>query len=138
MQVNNIQKRIEKIKSELADIGDMRPGSLNEHLTVCGHPNCQCADPKNPKKHGPYYKLSYVHRGKSTSQFIQKEFVDQMREQLENYKRFRALTSEWVDLALSIAKTKLEADKELHRNKNQALKEKLRTIKGARSRDKKK
>lgn len=136
MQVNNIQRRIAEIKSEIAKIGDMRPGSLNEHLTVCGHPNCRCADPKNPIKHGPYYKLSYVHRQKSTSEFIQKEFVAEMREQLANYKKFRALTSEWVDLALNVAKQKLAASKKIYKNRSVKVK-KSSSVRGAKSREKK-
>lgn len=136
MQVNNIQRRIAEIKSEMAKIGDMRPGSLNEHLTVCGHPNCRCAAPKNPIKHGPYYKLSYVHRQKSTSEFIQKEFVAEMREQLANYKKFRVLTSEWVDLALKIAKHKLAANKEIYRNRSAKVKNST-SVRGTKSREKK-
>lgn len=136
MEVNNLQKRIAEIKSEIARIGDMRPGSLNEHLTVCGHPNCRCAAPKNPVKHGPYYKLSYVHRRKSTSQFIQKEFVAEMREQLANYKRFRTLTAEWVDLALKVAKIKFAENKDNYRNKLGRPGRDVR-FKGTRSREKK-
>lgn len=135
MQVNNIQRRIVEIKSEISQIGDMRPGSLNKYLTVCGHPNCRCADAKNPIKHGPYYKLSYVHRRKSTSEFIQKEFVLEMRKQLANYKRLRALTAEWVDLALKVAKTKLAETKEKYKDKAGRLAKHTR-FKGARSREK--
>ena len=122
-----MEKRIDQIKAEIARIGDMRPGSLNQQFTVCGRPNCRCVDPKKPKKHGPYYQLSYIHLGKSTSQFIQKEQVSTVREQLKNYKTFKALTAEWVDLALAIAKEKLKAATR--------LKKKKREIEGTGSRD---
>lgn len=135
MQVKKMGKRIDQIKAELALIGDMRPGSLNEQLTVCGRSNCRCMDPKKPKKHGPYYQLSYVHRGKSTSQFIQKELVGAVMEQLENYKTFKALTAEWVDLTLAIAKEKLKIAKERHKDETQMLKQKQRALKGTRFRD---
>jgi hypothetical protein len=135
MQVKKMQKRIDQIKAELALIGDMRPGSLNQQLTVCGRSNCRCMDPKKPKKHGPYYQLSYVHQGKSTSQFIQKELVGAVREQLKNYKTFKALTAEWVDLTLAIAKAKLKIAKERHKDETQMLKQKHRVLKGTRFRD---
>lgn len=112
MKKTNAENRINLIKAKLQSIGTMRPGSLNKQFTVCGRSNCRCQDPKAPKKHGPYYQLSYVHQGKSTSQFIQKEFVSAVKEQLANYKRFRALTAEWVDLSLSIAREQLALDKE--------------------------
>ena len=60
MQIQKMEKRIEEIKAKLALIGAMRPGSLNKQLTVCGRSNCRCGEPKKPKKHGPYYQLSYV------------------------------------------------------------------------------
>jgi hypothetical protein len=135
MQMKKMEKRIAQIKAELALIGDMRPGSLNQQRTVCGRPNCRCMDPKNPKKHGPYYQLSYIHKGKSTSQFIQKEFVSTVRAQLNNYKTFKALTAEWVDLTLAIAKEKLKCAKEDYKETTQRLKQKQRSLKGAKTRD---
>jgi len=111
MQSKHTEKRIEKIKVELQEIGEMRPGSLNQQYNACGKQNCRCKDANNPKKHGPYYQLSYVHQGKSTSQFIPKALVKQVEEQLANYKNFRVLMSEWVDLALKQAKENLQADK---------------------------
>jgi len=134
MQIQKMEKRIGEIKGELALIGEMRPGSLNEPLTVCGRSNCCCKDPKRPKKHGPYYQLSYVHKGKSSSQYIQEELVGEVRSQLANYKHFKSLTTEWVDIALILAKEKLRADKERHRSKTRSLKQKQRAIRGTRSR----
>ena len=107
-----MEARIKKIKSELQEIEGMRPGSINEQYSVCGTKGCICADPYKPKKHGPYYQLSYVHQGKSTSQFIQKELVDKTRQQLEEFKNFKSLTNEWIDLALKIAKENLQQEKE--------------------------
>ncbi|MGK5089904.1 DUF6788 family protein [Bdellovibrionota bacterium FG-2] len=126
-----IEKRITRIKEELQTIGDMRPGSLNQQYTVCGKTGCRCVDPDNPQKHGPYYQLSYVHNGKSTTQFIGSQSVDKVRQQLENYKIFRALTAEWVDLALQFAKDNLAVEKEALKN---AAKRKPATTKKTKSR----
>jgi hypothetical protein len=134
MQIGKLEKRIEEIKGKLARIGEMRPGSINEQLTVCGNSSCRCADPKRPRKHGPYYQLSYVHQGKSTTQFIQKELVGAVRAQLANYKNFKALTTEWVDIALTLAKENLRADKERHKSEARALRQKRPAVSGTRSR----
>lgn len=112
MQFKKMKNRVEKIKMELQKVGEMRPGSINKQLTVCGRPGCSCQDPKQPKKHGPYYQLSYVHQGKSTTQFIQNKLVPMVVQQLKNYKMFKSLTTEWVELALAIAKEKLASDKQ--------------------------
>ena len=107
-----MEKRVEKIRIELQQVGEMRPGSLNKQLTDCGRAGCRCQDPEKPKRHGPYYQLSYVHQGKSTTQFIQKQLVPIVAQQLKNYKTFKSLTSEWIELALAIAKEKLALDKQ--------------------------
>lgn len=112
MELRVMQKRVEQIKSALRKVGEMRPGSLNQQLTVCGRPGCHCQDPKNPQKHGPYYQLSYVHKGKSTTQFIQKQMVPVVRRQLKNFRTFKTLTAEWVDLSLAITKQKLAAERQ--------------------------
>ena len=67
-----LEKQIEKTKKALVALGDMRPGSLSKQYNVCGKPGCSCkADP--PKKHGPYYQVSYTRKGKSSSKFVKKE-----------------------------------------------------------------
>ena len=117
MQLEKLEKRVQAIQIKLQSIGEMRPGSLNKQFTVCGRNGCRCQDLNKPKKHGPYYQLSYVHKGKSTTQFIQKELLPIITKQLKNYKIFKALTTEWIDLALAIAQKKLSIDKELLKKK---------------------
>lgn len=111
-RIKRIKAKIEKIKEEL---GEMRPGSLSEQYNVCGNPTCRCKDKKNPRKHGPYYQLSYVHQGRNSSQFIRKEFLVRTRSQVRNYKKFRKLTDGWVSLALEHAKLSLELEREYAR-----------------------
>jgi len=110
-RVQNLQQRIETIKAQLTALGDMRPGSLSKQHNVCGKPGCRCKDPKNPKRHGPYCQLSYVHRGKSTSQFIRPHLRKTVKAEITTYKKFRKLTADWIGLALTIAKLKLAAAK---------------------------
>ena len=111
MQLKKMEIRVATIKRQLQQLGDMRPGSLNPQRTVCGREGCRCQHPRTPQKHGPYFQLSYVHQGKSTTQFIPQDLVPPVTHQLETYKTFKALTAEWVSLALAIAKEKLAADK---------------------------
>jgi hypothetical protein len=99
-----LMRRINAIKEELNSLGLMRPGSLSKQYNICGNPTCRCKDKENPRKHGPYYQVSYTWRGKSTTQFIKEEKVEDVEEQLQNYKRFRDLTQEWVDVSVQIAR----------------------------------
>jgi hypothetical protein len=101
-----IEKRIAAIKQDLLALGDMHPGSLSKQYGVCGKKNCRCKDPEKPQKHGPYNQLSYVHKGKSSSRFIKPEMLSEMQIQVDNYKKFKALTTEWAGLAADLAKLK--------------------------------
>ena len=74
-KLKTLEKQIADLKEELLAVGPMRPGSLSRQYNVCGNPKCRCKDPENPKKHGPYYQLSYVHRGQHTTQFVKAEQV---------------------------------------------------------------
>jgi hypothetical protein len=102
--LRRLQQRIERIKARLCALGDMRPGSLSKQYNVCGNPTCRCKDKVHPRKHGPYYQLSYVHKGKSTTEFVSKDRVKQVRQEIRSYRLFRQLTQDWVETSLKIAK----------------------------------
>lgn len=108
-RIQSLENKIQETKTQLMALGEMRPGSLSKQYNVCGKPGCRCKDPDHPKRHGPYYQLSCVHRGKSTSQFIRPELRATVRAQTATFKKFRKLIDQWVDLALTIAKLKLDA-----------------------------
>lgn len=108
-KIERWQGRIEEIKKRLVALGEMRPGSLSEQYNVCGNPSCRCKDPKNPKKHGPYYQLSYTHKGKSTTEFVKKDDVVGVRRQIKNYRQFKKLIEEWVDLSVKVGKLRKKA-----------------------------
>ncbi len=105
------ENKIKIVKKKLLKIGDMHPGSLTKQFNVCGNPGCKCKDPKNPKKHGPYYQLSFVSKGKSTSRFIAPEIVPEIKKQLANYKKFKKLVETWKSLAADLAKLKIDMAK---------------------------
>jgi len=101
-----LQRQIEKIKRDLAALGDLRPGSLSTQYNVCGSPGCRCkANP--PVKHGPYYQVSYTRKGKSSSKFVKKEDLPTVRKQLKNYERMKLLMERWIDLATELSTLRL-------------------------------
>jgi len=86
--------RIRRIKDALSRLGPILRGSLSTQWNVCGKPGCRCKDPKKPRKHGPYYQLSFTIDGKSSSVFVKKDDLKALRECIKRYKRFRALNTE--------------------------------------------
>lgn len=111
MNPTQITRKIEHLKQQLAELGPIHPGSLSEQFNVCGKPDCRCKDPKDPQKHGPYYHLSFTWRGKSRTLFVRAERLAEMREKLANYKRFRELTDEWVDLVVELEQQERERNR---------------------------
>ena len=111
MTTAQLQHRLVQIKTELAALGPILPGSLSEQYNVCGTPGCRCKDPKKPEKHGPYCHLSYTWRGRSSTRFVRPSRVKALREKIANYKRFRELMAEWVDVAMALDVLEREAAK---------------------------
>ena len=100
MTLKQIEEKIKKTKNKLLKINGMRPGNITKQYNVCGSPGCACKDDKNPKKHGPYFKLNYQHQGKSKTMFVRERHVKKIRVENENYKLFKGLTQMWITLEI--------------------------------------
>lgn len=98
--LNRIQKRIAAIQSQLAQLGPMRPGCLSR----------QYRDPQLKK--GPYYQLSYTAQMKSRTEYIHPDLVPQIQQELAEYRRYRQLTQEWVQLSIEGSRLKIKQWKE--------------------------
>ncbi len=111
MTQSNLEHRIAEIKCELSELGPLHPGAVSEQYNICGTPGCHCKDEKNPRKHGPYYQLSYGWRGKSSSLFVRPDQVAALREKVTNYRRLQELVKEWVDLAMEVERQERAAQR---------------------------
>ena len=87
-----IRKRIESIKAQLAGIERMRPGSLTR----------QYKDPKN--RRGAYYQLSYTRDMRSRTDYVPRDYVRELRREIQNYKRFKVLTDQWIALSIELSR----------------------------------
>lgn len=105
-QIKRCEREIEAIRQELLGLGPMHPGSISQQYHVCGTPTCRCHHPTKPQKHGPYNKLTYVHRGSPVCRFVREADLDELKTRLTTYKRFRTLMGKWI--ALSIERAKAE------------------------------
>ncbi len=116
MELKEIENQLKTIKKTLLKVGGMRPGSLTEQYSVCGKKNCRCIDPEKPKKHGPYYQLSYVHAGKNTSRLIRPQFYKQIKQETKEYKKFKLLVERWITFAIQYSQTKIDLEKKREAN----------------------
>lgn len=95
-----VQQKIEAIQKNLLSLGPMHPGSISRQFQVCGRPGCRCQHPTKPRRHGPYAKLAFVHRGKKVCRFVRAQCIQQIQTHLVTYKRFRQLTNRWIELSI--------------------------------------
>ena len=98
--LEDMKEEITEIQKKLTQLGSMHPGSISLQYQVCGRPGCRCQHPTEPKKHGPYGKLSYVHRGKKVCRFVRADSAQALKDRLKIYKEFRKLTDQWVKLSI--------------------------------------
>jgi hypothetical protein len=94
-----IEGRIARLKQDLLQIGEMRPGSLTQQFQ------------NRKEKKGGYYQISYTYRTKSRTEYVRPEFVEDLRRQVASFKRFKQLVQQWIDLAIERSKTKMELAK---------------------------
>lgn len=104
MNEKNLQRKIDRIKGEIAGLGPLRPGTLYERRSVCGKPGCRCTRAKRPIKHGPYHYLSYTFKGKSYTEFVRAKEVAAVREEIGNYRRLMKLVKLLVDCSIKLAR----------------------------------
>ena len=94
-KIESLEKRIQKIRERLSQIGAMRPGSISR----------QYRDRKN--RRGVYFQLSYTHKMKSRTEHVWPEHVNLLQKELSEYKKFKSLTSELIDLSIELSKAKI-------------------------------
>jgi hypothetical protein len=100
-----LERRIQRIKQKLVDIGELRPGVLSKQYNVCGNPNCRCKA-RPPQKHGPYFQLSWSRRGKSSTRFVRQPELPAVRRQIRNYERLRSLVDQWIEAAMALCEAR--------------------------------
>ena len=90
-----LERKVEKLKQALMQLGDMRPGSISVQTRKWG---------------GQYCQLSYTRRGKGHTEYVPKEKRKQVERQTATYKKFRKLTQEWIELSMELCKLKTKSE----------------------------
>ena len=98
-RMRQIERRIDRIKETLPEIGPMRPGSLTR----------QYRDPG--ERVGAYWQISYTRQMRSRTEYIRPEWVAQTRRQIATYKRFKRLVDQWIDLSIEHSQLRMRIAK---------------------------
>ena len=91
-----IEKEIAVIKTRIAQIGVVRPGSLTR----------QYKDPRN--KTGAYHQISYTHRMQSKTEYVRSDSLAQVRRQIRDYNKLKKLIERWVELGIEYSRLSMK------------------------------
>lgn len=101
-----LQAQRAKLLARLAQIGDMRRGSITETYRRCGKQSCHCAAPQEPG-HGPFYAFTVKVQGKTkTLQLRPGPQLAKIAQEVENYRAFRATCEELWEVSERICEAR--------------------------------
>src|SRR5579863_2091256 len=85
------------IQAQMAQLGDMRSGSITGTGGRCGNPNCHCHQ-TGDSGHGPYYRLTRKVDGKTaTEMFSSPASLAKAQREVAECHRFRELSRHLLD-----------------------------------------
>ncbi len=106
MSRERVPAAVRKLAKELAEPRPMRRGSVSERYVKCNKAGCACADNKDAR-HGPYYSITRVVKGRTKSRWLDADEARQVREQVATGQKFRELVEaywqaceQWADAQL--------------------------------------
>ncbi len=96
--LSDLESRRAAVQTQLAQLGDMRAGSITGTGGRCGNPNCHCHNPKDPG-HGPYFRLTRkVNKKSVTVTFSTPAALAKAQREVAEYHRFRELGGELLQV----------------------------------------
>lgn len=116
-----LQTKTRELKTGIAGLGDMFPGSLVQRFRKCGKPNCHCAK-KSSQGHGPTWVVTREVAGRTVSKIIPDRAVEQVRSETEQYRRFRELSRELIQTSAELGDIRLQQAAHETEGKDQPLK----------------
>lgn len=94
-KLERLEKSIVRIKKQIYEIGDLRPGSLTQQKRT------------SKTSYGAYWHLSYTHDGKGRTEYIRAEALAQVKKEVSNYQRYRKLTDHLIKLSIEKSQMKM-------------------------------
>ena len=107
--IRSLLSKRSAILAEMTGLGDFRPGSLVEHYTRCGKAGCRCAQPGS-LGHGPVWSLTRKEGTRTISWRVPQNALATVKAQVAEYKRFRSLEKELIDISEQLADARVEAE----------------------------
>lgn len=94
------------IQQQIAQLGDMRAGSITTTGGRCGNPRCHCHEKDDPG-HGPFYRLTRKVDGKTvTETFPIPAALRKAQKEIAEYHRFRDLSRNLLEINEKICRAR--------------------------------
>ena len=94
----DLENRRATVQTQIAQLGDMRSGSITGTVGRCGNPNCHCHR-AGEALHGPYYRLTRKVNGKTvTETFPSPASLAKAQREVTECQRFRELGEQLLDV----------------------------------------
>jgi hypothetical protein len=92
----DLEHHREAIAQQIAQLGDLRPGSVSSTSGRCGKADCRCHQPGQPG-HGPNFRLTYKVNGKSVSESLPTPvMIHKAEKEVAEFRKFQQLSREFV------------------------------------------
>ena len=94
----DLESRRVVVQTQIAQLGDMRSGSITGTGGRCGNPNCHCHRSGDPG-HGPYYRLTRKVNGKTVTETLSSAAsLTKAQREVAECQRFRELGDQLLNV----------------------------------------
>jgi len=108
-----LEDRRANVQAQIAQLGDMRSGSITGTGGRCGYANCHCHRSGDPG-HGPYYRLTRKLAGKTvTETFFSPVGLAKAQREVAEYHHFRELSGQLLEVNERICELRPVAEEAL-------------------------
>jgi hypothetical protein len=127
----DFEQRRQAIAQQVAQLGDLRAGSITSTSGRCGKPGCRCHQPGQPV-HGPNLRLTYKVDGKTVSESLPTPAaIHKAEREVAEFRKFQRLAREFVETNAEICQLRPtedepQTDQEKKRQRRSARKSRVK------------
>ena len=101
-----LEQRRAAITAQIAQLGELRPGSVTSTAGRCGKSDCRCHQPGQPG-HGANFRLNQKVNGKSISESLPTPAaIHEAEREVAEFRKFRQLSREFVQTNTEICRSR--------------------------------
>ena len=99
-----LENRRAEVLRALANLQDMRPGSIVGAVVRCGKPSCHCAQAEDAG-HGPNMRLTYKWHGKTVTETLPSSAaVRKAQQEITEFRHYQQLNRQLVEVSEQVCR----------------------------------